>query len=218
VPRRPLNTRDGAWRDRDRPRTTSCRAAAASGFVTPVDQAEARNRPSRRRVVAGLACALVSLCALGCGYTVGSPFAAEIRSVHVPTFTSNSNRRWLEYQLTESVQKQIQGRSHFRLADEREADTRLTGRIVDANKRVLGQTADSDPRELQMNLQVEITWEDLRTGEILRQQRVPISPEAQQLAAQGEFAPEIGQSMATGTREVVDRLARNIVDMMEAPW
>jgi hypothetical protein len=164
---------------------------------------------------------LVLLCALaasGCGYTVGSPYRAEIRSVYVPTFTSGSNRRWLEYQLTESVQKQIQSRTHFRLANEGEADTKLIGRIVDANKRILGQTNNSDPRELQMNLRVEVTWEDARTGEILRQEQIPITPDAIRLAAQSELAPEVGQSMATGTREVVDRLARNIVDMMEAGW
>lgn len=154
----------------------------------------------------------------GCGYTLGSPYAAEIRSVHVPTFTTTSNRRGLEFQLTEAVQKRIQQQSHFRLVKENEADTRLTGRIVDASKRVLGQTGNSDPRQLQMNLQVQVTWEDLRTGKILRQQEIPIAPEALQLAAQSEFAPEIGQSLATGTNDAVNRLARNIVDMMEAPW
>lgn len=154
----------------------------------------------------------------GCGYNLGSPYNSEIRTVHVPTFSTSSNRRFFEYQLTEAVQKQIQQRSHFRLAKEEDADTRLTGRVIDATKRAVGQTNNSDPRELQVNLQVEVTWEDLRTGEILRQQRVPITPEALQLAAQSELAPEVGQSMATATREVVDRLARNIVDMMESPW
>jgi hypothetical protein len=163
-----------------------------------------------------IALGLLALC--GCGYTVGSPYKAEIRSVYVPVFTSSSNRRWLEYQLTESVQKQIQSRTHFRLADEGEADTKLSGRIIDATKRTLGMTGNSDPRELQMNLMVEVTWEDTRTGEILRQERVPISAESLQLAAQAELAPEVGQSLASATREVVDRLARNIVDMMEAPW
>lgn len=164
---------------------------------------------------------LVLLCQgalAGCGYTVGSPYRAEIRSVHVPIFTTNSNRRGFEYQLTEAVQKQIQSRTHFRLANEGEADTILKGRIVDVTKRTLGQTNNSDPRELQLNLQVELTWEDARTGEILKQDRVDVAPETLQLAAQSEFAPEVGQSLASADREVVDRLARNIVDMMEAPW
>jgi len=171
----------------------------------------------RRRLLWAVACCPL-LWLTGCGYTIGAPFSQEIRSVHVPTFKSGSNRRFLEYQLTEAVQKQIQQRSHFRLVKEPEADTILTGRIVDLRKSALGQTQNSDARELQVNLQVEVTWEDRRTGEILNQQRVPLPPEMLQLAAQAEFAPEVGQSLATGDQTAIDRLARNIVDIMEKPW
>ncbi|MGQ0635418.1 MAG: LPS assembly lipoprotein LptE [Planctomycetaceae bacterium] len=163
-------------------------------------------------------CLPITLSTTGCGYTVGAPFAPEIRTVHVPAFTSNSNRRGIEYQLTEAVQKQIQQRSHFKLSKEADADTLLRGRVVDYSKRVLGQTGNSDPRQLEMNLRVEVTWEDARTGEVLRQQQIPITPEALALAAQSDLAPEIGQSLATGTNDAVSRLARNIVDMMESPW
>jgi hypothetical protein len=161
---------------------------------------------------------LALLAAAGCGYTVGAPFSPEIRSVHVPLFNSGSNRRFLEYQLTEAVQKQIQQRSHFRLVKESDADTRLTGRIIDLRKNALGQTRNSDARELQVNLQIEVTWEDIRSGQILAQQRVALPPELLQLAAQAEFAPEVGQSLATADQTAVNRLARNIVDMMEVPW
>lgn len=161
---------------------------------------------------------LLSLFPAGCGYNVGAPFNPEIRSVHVPIFKSSSNRRFLEYQLTEAVQKQIQQRSHFRLVKDSDADTRLTGKIVDLRKSALGQTQNSDARELQVNLQVQVVWEDARTGEILREQRVPLPPEMLQLAAQAEFAPEVGQSLATADQAAIDRLARNIVDMMEMPW
>ena len=159
------------------------------------------------------------LSSAGCGYTNGAPFSNEIRSVHVPIFKSGSNRRFIEYQLTEAVQKQIQQRSPYRLVKEEDADTRLTGRIIDLRKTALGRTQFSDARELQVNLMVEVTWEDLRTGKILvDQQRVPLPPEMLQLAAQGEFAPEVGQSLATADQVAIDKLARNIVDMMEMPW
>src|SRR5579872_6554652 len=152
-----------------------------------------RNQNSRTILQFGL---LLALCAsAGCGYTVGAPFSPEIRSVHVPIFKSSSNRRFLEYQLTEAVQKQIQQRSHFRLVEATEADTRLTGRIVNLTKTALGQTRNSDARELQVNLAVEVTWEDARSGEVLRQQRVPLPPELLQIAAQAQFAPEVGQSL-----------------------
>jgi hypothetical protein len=171
-----------------------------------------------RRLTTCIGLWLALLTTSGCGYTVGAPFSPEIRSVHVPIFNSGSNRRFLEYQLTEAVQKQIQQRSHFRLVKEDEADTRLTGRIIDLRKSALGQTRNSDARELQVNLLVEVTWEDVHSGKILRQQRVPLPPEMLQLAAQAEFAPEVGQSLATADQTAINRLARNIVDMMETPW
>src|SRR5262249_53487670 len=171
-----------------------------------------------RRIIPRIGLAIVMLTSAGCGYTVGAPFSPEIRSVHVPIFNSGSSRRFLEYQLTEAVQKQIQQRSHFRLVKESEADTRLTGRIIDLRKTALGQTRNSDARELQVNLHVEVTWEDIRSGQILAQQRVALPPELLQLAAQAEFAPEVGQSLATADQSAINRLARNIVDMMEVPW
>lgn len=174
--------------------------------------------PSLARRAGLLGTLLVLITLAGCGYNVGAPFNPEIRSVHVPIFKSSSNRRFLEYQLTEAVQKQIQQRSHFRLVKDSDADTRLTGKILDLRKSALGQTQNSDARELQVNLQVQVVWEDARTGEILREQRVPLPPEMLQLAAQAEFAPEVGQSLATADQAAIDRLARNIVDMMEMPW
>ncbi len=175
-------------------------------------------RPPRRRMLARFGLFLGLIASAGCGYNIGAPFSPEIRSVHVPVFNSGSNRRFLEYQLTEAVHKQIQQRSHFRLVKESEADTRLTGRIINLGKTALGQTRNSDARELQVNLQVEVTWVDRRTGKILQQQRVALPPERLQLASQAEFAPEIGQSLATADQTAIDRLARNIVDMMEVPW
>jgi hypothetical protein len=142
----------------------------------------------------------------------------RIRSIHVPTFKSGSNRRSIEYQLTDAVQKQIQQRTPFRLEKDEDADTRLTGRIIDLRKSALGINQHSDARELQVNLMVEVTWEDLRTGKILAVQRAPLPPEMRQLAAQAEFAPEVGQSLAAADQTAIDRLARNIVDMMETAW
>lgn len=177
-----------------------------------------RGHLCRNRLVLACAWLIGALPLSGCGYMVGSPYSAEIRTIHVPMFTSDTNRRGLEYQLTEAVQKQIQMRTHFRLVKEQQADTRLTGKLVTSRKSVLGLTQNSDPRELQLNLQVEITWVDQRTGEILRQQPVDIPPELVQIASQAEFAPEVGHSLATAEQQAIERLARTIVDLMEMPW
>ncbi len=177
---------------------------------------------SRRSAVCQLGAGLLALSGLaggtGCGYTVGAPYATDIRTVHVPTFLCSDFRRGYELQLTEAVQKQIQLRTPYRLAKEPGADTRLTGRIVSIDKRVPNQNRLDDPRELELSIGVEVKWEDLRSGRVINQQTVPLAGNAAQLLGNTSFAPEAGQSLATGTQETVSILARQIVELMEVPW
>ena len=182
-----------------------------------------RNRTGGCRKASGLAVVIqrvfLALCLLnaGCGYRMGRGFEPEIRSVYIPIFKSQADRRGLEFQLTEAVIKEIQMRTPFRIVSEPAADTQLIGSIVNTRKRVLGETRFDDPRELQMTLTVEVRWENLKTGEVLAEKCVPISPNDIQLIQRSEFAPEVGQSLATSYQQLVDRMARDIVDMMEAP-
>ena len=171
---------------------------------------------SRRAML--LSCVSTTLSGFaGCGYMVGGGFDPQVRSVEVPIFETKSFRRGIEVQLTEAVQKQIQLRTPFRVV-KCDADTRLTGRVIDLRKSVLGETRQDDPRELQVNLVVEVIWEDLRGGRILAEQQVPIGPELLSLRSQAEFAPEVGQSLATATQQSMNQLARQIVNLMETPW
>lgn len=156
-------------------------------------------------------CWISSLLFVGCGYMVGPAYQSEYRTVEVPIFQSDSNRRGIEFQLTEAVHKEIKKRPHLRLVNGAGADTRLIGRIVGIRKNVLGESDNDDPRELQLSLAVEVTWLDL-------QGRRPIIDDTVQLQAQAEFAPEVGQSFATGRQQAIEQLARKIVDLTEMPW
>lgn len=156
--------------------------------------------------------------ATGCGYVVGHPLPVGVRSVHVPTFTNDTYRRGYELLLTEAVQKQIQMRTPFRLASARDADTILTGHIRTLEKRPTNQSRYDDPRELELQFGVEVRWQNARTGELLGQQVIPVSSATAHVLSTASFAPEPGQSLATGTQELVERLARQIVGLLEAPW
>jgi len=154
----------------------------------------------------------------GCGYTIGNGFGPEVRSVSVPVFKNDTFRRNIEFQLTEAVQNEIQNRTPFRLAKGNDADTRLVGEIVQVRKDALGETRYDDPRELQLTIKVRVTWEDLRSGQVLASQELPVSPEDIPVIGQAEFAPEMGHSLATATQDSVTRMARRIVNMMETAW
>lgn len=161
---------------------------------------------------------LLILSLSGCGYTVGKDFRTDIQSVAVPIFENTTNRQGIEYQLTEAVQKEITKRSQYRLSKGLNADTRLTGKIIGFRKDVLGETAQDDPRELQVTLMVQVRWEDLRTGELLAEQEMPLSPDALPITGQSEFSPELGQSLATAMEDNLNLMARKIVNLMEVPW
>jgi hypothetical protein len=161
---------------------------------------------------------VAALCASGCGYTVGNAFQGNVRTVYVPIATSEDYRRGTEFQLTEAVLNQIKVRTPFRIAKSESADTKLTMKIKSMRKTVLGTTANNDPRELQVQYAVDVIWEDLRTGRILAQRQVSLEPDVSHLFSTGDFAPEVGQSLATATQEALDKMARQIVDLMEAPW
>ena len=94
----------------------------------------------------------------------------------------------------------------------------MSGRIVSISKRAPNLNQYRDPRELELSLAIEVKWEDLRTGQVINQQSVPLQGNAAQLLGNTTYAPETGQSLATGTQDVVNNLARQIVGLMEVPW
>ena len=170
-----------------------------------------------RRVAAIVLLLLVSVPACG-HYVLGPSHRPGISSISVPVFTTDSNRRGLEVRLTEAVHREIQRRMPYRLVPGPRADSRLTGRIVSVGKNVLGETKFDDPRELQLSLAVEVTWTDLRTKKVLAEDSVPVDSTAVPLVTRSSLAPEVGQSLATASQEAIDRMARRIVDLLEAPW
>ena len=177
----------------------------------------------RTKCTCPLFVALVVLVLLGgcAGYQIGnrSLYPAGVRTVYVPMFESNSFRRNLGQQLTEAVQKEIELKTPYKVVGTPEADTMLTGRIVDETKRVLIGSRTGEPRELQVNLAIQVSWTDLRQGTVIRQgQPIPLPAEMTPVGASGSVVPQIGQSIATGHQQAIARLAEQIVALMESWW
>lgn len=144
-------------------------------------------------------------------------FTPEIRSVHVPIFRSVSFRPGLGERLTEAVIKEIQTSTNLLLSDEVTADTILTGNIVDDTKRVVGENRNDDVRTYERALSATLVWTD-RGGNPIGQ-AVAVRPLIEFAAGSSGIAiPEGGQSMATTEQAILDRLARDIVSQLHAPW
>jgi hypothetical protein len=170
------------------------------------------------------------------GYTTKPNYDPNIHTIHVPIFENNvqgdSITRGMEFQLTEAVVREINLKTSFRVVSPREpADTELKGTIVNYTKTIINRNQLNEIREAENALAVELVWRDLRTGEILSRPRrltpppplppdaaPPLPPPPVLVVSLANFIPEIGQSGTSARKVAIDRMAVQIVSMMETPW
>jgi len=156
----------------------------------------------------------------GCaGYQIGAAalYPPDIRTVYVPMFESNSFRRHLGERLTEAVMKEIERNTPFKVVGTPNADSVLTGRIISETKGLVVESPTDEPRLVEVNLAVEVTWVD-RSGDVLRQGVIPLPPAVATVSQPAKFAPEVGSSVATAHQDAIQTLAEQIRGLMESPW
>ena len=152
----------------------------------------------------------------GCGYTTRPMYPCTIQTVYVPMFDTKVFRRGLEFQLTEAVCKELEQKTPYKIVRVDNADTTLKGEIKSVRKRVLIQTPEDEPRALETALAVDVELRDNRTGALLCNGQTPGVPFV--VRSDSTFAPELGQTTATAIKDMIDKLAVQIVAMMEEPW
>jgi hypothetical protein len=135
---------------------------------------------------------------------VGSLYPAEVRTVGVQMFDSRSYRRNLGERLTEAVVKEIERRTPYKVVDAGRADALLTGVIVSDEKDVIVENPFDESREGRITMSVLVTWQG--------RQMPPITTD---INASENFVPEVGHSIATTQQQVFQRLAQEIVNLME---
>jgi hypothetical protein len=167
-----------------------------------------------------LATAFLLTAAPGClgPYHIGNDtlYPADVQTVYVPMFESDSFRPFLGERLTEAVCKQIETDTPFKVVNSPNADSVLSGRLVNDTKRVVIENRFDDPRDTEYNMQVVVTWCN-RKGDVIRQTALPLPPSID-IGARADIVPEYGRSVASEQQEVIDKLAAQIVGLMESPW
>ena len=167
--------------------------------------------PAHRR---GLLAALSLLICSGCaGYHLGNQYLyrGDIRTVHVVMFESDSNRRFLGQRITEAVIKEIEAKTPLTLTDPQITDSYIRGRILRDTKQVVGENRNDEPRSLSVGWLVEVDWVDRAGTPLMQRQTIRISEDT-------VFIPEGGQSISTAQQEIVERVARQVVNQMQSPW
>jgi hypothetical protein len=152
-------------------------------------------------------CGLVA----GCSYTTDRPFPSGIRTVYVEMLQSKEFRRDLEFELTEALIKRIEMDTPYKIADKQNADTVLTGEILEVQQQTLGRDFRADrPREIGSTIIMRYRWKDLRTGDIL--------VDRPRFAHMVTYIPPVGETFRKGMIRGLDGMAEAIVDTMETDW
>ena len=114
--------------------------------------------------------------------------------------------------------KEIEVKTDYKVTGDPGADSILVGRLVGDTKRQLFAARWGDPRELQVNLRVEVSWID-RQGNMIRPvQSIPLPSEFVSVDGTANLVPEVGHSVATAHQQAIHRAAEQIVALMETPW
>ena len=181
-------------------------------------------RSRRRRATRWICSALTGagvLSLAGCaGYRFGaaSLYPPDIQTVYVPVFESNSFRRNLSELLTEAVIKEIELRTPYKVVGSPQADSVLTGKLTSDTKRVIVEDQYDFPREVEVNISVEVRWLN-RKGDLLNGAApVPLPQDLVRMSATGMLVAEYGQSVSTAQLQSIQTLASQIVSVMETPW
>lgn len=172
-------------------------------------------------MIAAIALLAVGLTLSGCaGYQFGqrSLYRPDIRTVHVPIVESDSFRRHLGERLTEAIVKEIELKTPYKVVGPAEADSILTARIVSDSKRVLTENRFDEPRDVETDFFVQVSWVDRRGDLIMSHNDVPTQPLLLSVSQTTNFVAEGGQSLATAHQEAIDRLAQQIRGQMELAW
>ncbi len=157
----------------------------------------------------------------GCvGYQFGNRtlYRPDIHTVHVPVFKSSSYRRNLSERLTEAVVKEIELKTPYKVVSVSQADSVLTGSLSSVRKSVVAETTNSDPRNIEATMTVEVSWSNNRGDLLSPSGGIPLPPVLLSFTHGSEFIPEAGQSVATAHQDAIERLAQQIVAKMEMPW
>jgi hypothetical protein len=176
-----------------------------------------------RRLILVLIAPLLGVGIGGCGYHNGgggsddggyhwsSVYRQDIHTVAVPIFKSTVYERGVEFSLSKAIVQQIEANTPYKVVPRERADTILEGEIVSVRVHTLSSgRLNAIPQEQLLDIAVDFTWKDLRTGKILVARRG-----VEQTAT---YYPTLGEGRATGTQEASERLALSIVQELQADW
>jgi len=146
------------------------------------------------------------------GYTNEWLYPDDVETIYVKMFDSLSFRRGHEYVLTDAICKKIEAQTPYKIvSDMNLADTVLSGQILSIGSSVLATDRySSSPLEYEVLAVVQVKWKNLKTGEILINNKTA--------KATGSYSTQLGQDFQYASNVAVNKAADRVIELMELPW
>ncbi len=119
--------------------------------------------------------------------------------------------------MTEAIDKEIEKQTPYKVVSSPNADSVLTATIIQDSKRVVVLNKFDEARDTEVNYQVKVTWIN-RKGDVIYNGAVPLPPEFTNIGASSQYIPEYGQSYTTSQYDAMEKIAKQVVGLMERPW
>ena len=148
-----------------------------------------------------------------CGYTTAELYPDQYRTVALPILDNRTAYRGVEYDLTEALAKQLEQRTPYKITAAGRADTLIVGRVVGVDQRQLSRTRRGGlPQEIEVIFVADLTWKDLRTGDIIIERRG--------FTTVGQHVPTqpLGEPFELAQHAAVEEMAEQFVAEMRADW
>lgn len=145
------------------------------------------------------------------GYTWGSTFRKDIKTVAIPAFGTKSLSRGDEIALTQALIAQIESRTPYKVVPADRADTVLEGLVTSVGTGTVSiDNKTAIPQESTYTISVDFTWKDLRSGQILIERR--------NFDQSTTYYPTLGEGRFHGRQSAAEALASSIVDELQGDW
>ncbi len=154
------------------------------------------------------------------GYQIGNDtlYNTSIKTVYVPMVQSTSFRRHLGERLTEAIVKEIELRTPYKVVRDNSADSVLNVELVDYNQNIAIIDKWGGPRQEGMYMSVKVNLVDRKTLISENSTEFSLANEDWQVLGQGDLIAAAGQSTSTQQQQAIDRIAKNVVNVMEKKW
>ncbi len=144
---------------------------------------------------------------LHCGYYSfsGSTLSGHIKKVHVPLFKDQTAEFGINQTLTDKIIEAITKDNTLKIADRRQTDALLTGKITSVRERAGSYTADEVAASFRIYITIEASFEDLKKRNMLWEET---------WTEWGEYETD----REAGISAAIEKLAENIVNETVSGW